>query len=93
MAQQFVYTACFPGIVSQSSICSDGSHRQYNAEEPACRVGWIYPMVAKVGGLQSQGGKCEAVAVYCVHLPTKHLETSGFPEDGKRWHPIDPILQ
>jgi len=26
-------------------------------------------------------------------LPTQDLESSGFPEGEKRWHPIDPILQ
>jgi hypothetical protein len=39
----------------------------------------VYPIVAKVGGLQSQGGKREAVALYCERLPTLDLEPSGFP--------------
>jgi len=43
----------------------------------------IAPIVAKVGGLQSQGGNCEAAAVKCENLPTKDLKYSGFPEGGK----------
>jgi hypothetical protein len=26
-------------------------------------------------------------------LKTQDLESSGFPEGEKRWHPMDPILQ
>jgi hypothetical protein len=40
----------------------------------------INPNVAKVGGLQSQGTKGEAVVVYCEPLATPDLESSGFPE-------------
>jgi len=40
----------------------------------------IYPGVAKVGGLQSQGAKGKAVVVYCEPLTTLDLEPSGFPE-------------
>jgi hypothetical protein len=36
--------------------------------------------VAKVGGLQSQGAKGEAVVVYCDPFATQDLESSGFPE-------------
>ena len=39
-----------------------------------------YPIVAKVGGLQSQGGKGEAVVYYRKPLTTRDLEPSGFPD-------------
>ena len=38
------------------------------------------PNVAKAGGLQSQGIKGEAVAIYRDPLITKDLKSSGFPE-------------
>ena len=38
-----------------------------------------YPNVAKVGGLQSQGARGEAVVAYCDPLVTKDLKSSGFP--------------
>jgi hypothetical protein len=40
----------------------------------------IYPNVAKVGGLQSQGVKGEAVVVYRESLTTPDMTSSGFPE-------------
>ena len=40
----------------------------------------IYPNVAKVGGLQSQGGKGEIVVGYLDPLTTQDLKFSGFPE-------------
>jgi len=40
----------------------------------------LYLNVAKAGGLQSQGAKGEAVVIYCEHLATPDLESSGFPE-------------
>ncbi len=39
----------------------------------------FYPNVAKVGGLQSQDAKGEAVVGYCKPLATPDLEPSGFP--------------
>ena len=39
----------------------------------------INPNVAKVGGLQSQGVKGEAVVAYCDPLTTQDLKSSGFP--------------
>ena len=39
----------------------------------------INPNVAKAGGIQSQGAKGEAVALYCDPLATLDLESSGFP--------------
>jgi len=42
--------------------------------------GNLNPSVAKVGGLQSQGAKDEAVIIYCDPLATPDLELSGFPE-------------
>jgi hypothetical protein len=38
----------------------------------------IYPNVAKVGGLQSQGVKGEVVVVYHDPLTTQDLKSSGF---------------
>jgi hypothetical protein len=35
---------------------------------------------ARVGGLQSQGAKGEAVIVYCEPLATQDLKSSGAPE-------------
>jgi len=43
-----------------------------------CKSGF-YPIVAKVGGLQSQGAKGEAVVIYCEPIATPDLEFSGFP--------------
>jgi hypothetical protein len=40
----------------------------------------IDPGVAKVGGLQSQGGKGEVVVYYREPLTTRDLKSSGFPE-------------
>ncbi len=40
----------------------------------------VYSNVAKAGGLQSQGGKGEAVVNYRKPLTTQDLEFSGFPE-------------
>jgi len=40
----------------------------------------VNPNVAKVGGLQSQGAKGEAVVVYRESLTTPDLMSSGFPE-------------
>ena len=40
----------------------------------------VYPNVAKVGGLQNQGDKGEAVLGYRDPLATPDLESSGFPE-------------
>jgi hypothetical protein len=37
------------------------------------------PIVAKVGGLQSQGVKGENVGVYLDSLTTQDLKSSGFP--------------
>jgi hypothetical protein len=41
---------------------------------------FIYPNVAKAGGLQSQGVKGEAVIGYRKPLTTQDLKSSGFPE-------------
>jgi len=40
---------------------------------------FLYPNVAKAGGLQSQGVKGEVVVVYRKSLTTQDLESSGFP--------------
>jgi len=45
-----------------------------------CVWGGVNPNVAKVGRLQSQGAKGEAVVVYCEPFATQDLESSGFPE-------------
>jgi hypothetical protein len=39
----------------------------------------LYPNVAKVGGLQSQGVKVEIVVGYIDPLTTQDLKSSGFP--------------
>ncbi len=39
----------------------------------------LHPIVAKVGGLQSQGVDGEAVVIYREPLATPDLESSGFP--------------
>ncbi len=39
----------------------------------------LHPIVAKVGGLQSQGVDGEAVVIYREPLTTLDLESSGFP--------------
>ena len=41
---------------------------------------WVYLNVAKVGGLQRQGVKGEAVVIYRKPLTTPVLKPSGFPE-------------
>ena len=55
-----------------------------------CRIN---PNVAKVGGLQSQGVKGEAVVAYRDPLTTQDLKSSGFPEGETTWqnrpHPLD----
>ena len=51
------------------------------------------PNVAKVGGLQIQGAKGEAIVNYCEPFGTPDLKFSGFPEGEKRWPKIDPILK
>ena len=38
---------------------------------------WVYPNVAKAGGLQSQGVEGEAVVIYCEPLTTPDLMSSG----------------
>jgi len=55
--------------------------------------------VAKVGGLQSQGVKGEAVFVYRKSLTTQDLKSSGFPDGplprgpkGQQHGKNDPIL-
>jgi len=40
----------------------------------------VTPNVVKVGRLQSQGAKGDAVVVYCEPFATQDLESSGFPE-------------
>ena len=40
----------------------------------------FYLNFARVGELQSQGAKGEAVVVYCEPLATRNLELSGVPE-------------
>jgi len=39
----------------------------------------VDPDVAKVGRLQSQGAKGEAVVVYCEPFATQDLQSSDFP--------------
>jgi hypothetical protein len=39
----------------------------------------INPIAAKAGGIQSQGAKGAAVAIYCNPLATPDLDSSGFP--------------
>jgi hypothetical protein len=53
------------------------------------------PNVAKVGGLQSQGVKGEAVVAYCDPLTTQNLKASGFPRcfKGKKQGKIDPSFE
>ena len=36
-------------------------------------------MIANVGGFEGQGGKRDAVLLYCERLPTQGLEPSGIP--------------
>lgn len=50
----------------------------------------VYPNVAIVGGLQSQGGKGEVVVCYCEPLATPDLESSGFYNVGG--YPPDRIV-
>jgi hypothetical protein len=45
----------------------------------------INPNVSKVGGLQSQGVKGEAVVAYRDPLTTQDLKSSGFPEGETTW--------
>jgi hypothetical protein len=59
----------------------------------------LYLNVAKVGGLQSQGVKGEAVFVYRKPLTTQDLKSSGFPvgplargPKGQQQGKNDPIL-
>jgi len=59
----------------------------------------MYPNVAKVGWLQSQGVKGEAVVAYCDPLTTQDLKSSGFPDGplpqgpkGQQQGKIEPIL-
>jgi hypothetical protein len=40
----------------------------------------FYPIVAKAGGLQSQGVKGEVVLGYRESLTTQDLKASGFPK-------------
>jgi hypothetical protein len=40
---------------------------------------FVYPNVAKAGGLQSPGVKGEAVVAYRDPLTTQDLKSSGFP--------------
>jgi hypothetical protein len=47
---------------------------------PLAFSGGIHPNVEKVGGLQSQGGKGDAVMYYREPLTTQDLKSSGFPE-------------
>ena len=52
---------------------------QLQRQEGRC-FGYVIPSVAKVGGLQNQGAKGDAVVGYCDPLATPDLEPSGFPE-------------
>jgi hypothetical protein len=45
----------------------------------------VYPNVAKVGGLQSQGVKGENVVGYLDPLTTQDLKSSGFPIGLTTW--------
>jgi hypothetical protein len=56
-------------------------------------IKFVNPSVAKVGGLQSQGAEGEAIVGYCDPSATPDLESSGFPEGGKRWSKTEPILE
>ena len=47
--------------------------------------GRIFPNVAKVGGLKSQGVKGETVVAYCDPLTTQDLKFSGFPAGETTW--------
>ncbi len=40
----------------------------------------LYPNVAKVGGVQSQGAEGDAGVLFCNPSATRDLETSRFPE-------------
>ena len=60
----------------------------------------VYLNVAKVGGLQSQGVKGDAVVGYREPLTTQDLKSSGFPggplprgPKGQQHGKIDPILK
>jgi hypothetical protein len=55
-------------------------------------VGIGNPKVAKVGGLQSQDGKGEAVLGYCEPLLTQSLEPSDFPAGLKIWSKNNLLL-
>jgi hypothetical protein len=70
----------FVGLATISTMMMNGS-------------GYVHPNVAKVGGLQSQGAKGEAIVVYCEPLATQDMELSGFPAGEKRWPIIGPILK
>jgi hypothetical protein len=60
---------------------------------PLAFSGGIHPNVEKVGGLQSQGGKGDAVMYYREPLTTQDLKTSGFPDGLTTWqnrsHPLE----
>jgi hypothetical protein len=45
-----------------------------------CGHAHIYPKVANVGGLQSQGVEGEVVVLYFKPLTTQNLKFSGVPE-------------
>jgi hypothetical protein len=45
----------------------------------------VIPIVAKVGGLQSQDAEGAAVVCYCKPLATPDLESSGFPPNLIKW--------
>ena len=57
-------------------LCITGVQYWISDRIPDCI---IYPNVAKVGGLQSQGVKGEAVVAYRNPLTTQNLKSSGFP--------------
>ena len=54
---------------------------------------WGYPIVAKVGGLHSQGGKGAAVVGYRKPLATPDMESSGFPRRGKKDGETELVLE
>jgi hypothetical protein len=65
-----------------------------------CGHAHIYPKVANVGGLQSQGVEGEVVVLYFEPLTTQNLKSSGVPDGllspgpkGQQHGKIDPILR
>jgi hypothetical protein len=66
-----------PGFLRQSKWLDN--NLQFNFRDILNIFSALYPNVAKVGGLQSQGVKGEAVAAYCDPLTTQNLKSSGFP--------------